>query len=162
MSTVFARHVASTPERTASLTWTQIATLLAPDPTSDARKEIDSVQGIGASTIASEATYNDAIVVYGGGPRVRVYCVFGDDAITGDGVNEDPLPRLPTGDGWRMSIPFPSEDVEWASKELATRSSRITARAVGEKVEEEQDDDSQSARAVPRLVSIDTAEFFRS
>lgn len=162
MSKVLARRVASMPERTASLTWTQIATLLAPNPMSDARREIDSVQGVGASSIASEAPDNDAIVVHGGGPRVRVYCVFGDDAITRDGVNEDPLPRSSTGDGWRMSIPFPSEDVEWASKELAARSSRITARAVGTNIEVEKDDDSQSGQATSRFGSIDTEEFFRS
>ena len=87
---------------------------------------------------------------------------FGDDAITRDGVNEDPLPRSSTGDGWRMSIPFPSEDVEWASKELAARSSRITARAVGTNIEVEKDDDSQSGHATSRFGSIDTEEFFRS
>ena len=34
------------------------------------------------------------IVVWGGGPRVRVYCVFDEDAITQDGVNEEALAEI--------------------------------------------------------------------
>lgn len=160
MSTVIARRVASTPVRTASATWAQISAMLAPDASSDARAELDKVKGVAACSISSEVTANDAIVTYDGGPRVRVYCAFNDDAITGDGVNEDPLPRSPTGDGWRMSIPFPKEDVGWAAKELARLSSRITARAPGEEVAE--DSSSQRAQATAGHGSVDTSEFFRS
>ncbi len=161
MSTVIARCVASTPTRTASATWTRISALLAPDASSDARAELDKVKGVAASSISSEVTASDAIVTHGGGPRVKVYCAFNDDAITGDGVNEDALPRSPTGDGWQMSIPFPKEDVAWASKELARLSSRVTARAAGEDVAEE--NNSQKARgAAVAQGAVDTSEFFRS
>jgi hypothetical protein len=70
-------------------------------------------------------------VVFGGGPRVRVYCVFGDDALTGDGVDESPLVATPTDGDWTMSIPCLAEDLNWCRDELASASNRVTARVVG-------------------------------
>jgi len=159
VSTVITRRVASTPNRTASATWAKIASLLAPDAKGDARQELMRVSGVASSSIASEATKTDPIVVYGGGPRVRVYCAFNDDAITGDGVSEDALPRSPTGDGWRLSIPFPEEDMTWAKAELARLSSKVTARAAGAEVSEEAASTSQGATSV--LATVDTEEFYR-
>ena len=51
--------------------------------------------GTACASIASEAPKEAPIVIWGGGPRVRVYCVFDEDAITQDGVNEDALPKSP-------------------------------------------------------------------
>ena len=81
--------------------------------------------------IASEATKDCPIVVHGGGPRVRVYCVFGDDALTGDGVDESSLVATPTDGDWAMSIPCLAEDLSWCRGELASVSNRVTARVVG-------------------------------
>ena len=41
------------------------------------------VGGVACSLVSSEA-FTDAIVIWGNGPRVRVYCLFGEDAIIGD------------------------------------------------------------------------------
>jgi len=134
MSGIIARRVASTPERTALETWDRIVTLLAPDPESSARAELATAKGVACSSISSEATKGDSIVVRGAGLFVRVYCVFDDDAITGDNVNEDPLIKSPTEGEWSMSIPCLPEDLEWSQAKLSSASKRITARATGENV----------------------------
>ncbi len=99
----------------------------------------------------------DAFVVYGSGPQVRVYCIFGDDAITGDGVNEDPLRDAPAEGDWRMSVPCLPEDLDWTQKKLKTLSNRVTARATGEAVHDEK---TKEAKASPGLV-INIEEFLK-
>jgi hypothetical protein len=157
MSTVLARRVASTPVRTAVETWARIVEIIAPDPESAARKELAKVAGTACASIASEATKEAPIVIWGGGPRVRVYCVFDEDAITQDGINEDALPKSPTEGDWRMSIPFLAEDVAWSGASLAAVSSRISARSVNDDVG---DEEPLAALATP--LSINLAEFLKS
>ncbi len=156
MSAVIARRVASTPLRTASQTWTKIIEILAPDPASAACAELRNTAGVACASISSEATRDAAIVVWGAGPRVRIYCVFDDEAITGDDVNEDALPRSATEGDWQMSIPCQKEDVSWSSSKLATVSDRISARAPDEDVE----DDTDSRASAPPL-TINPGEFFK-
>jgi hypothetical protein len=157
MSTVLARRVASTPVRTAVETWARIVEIIAPDPESAARRELAKVAGAACASIASEATKEAPMVIWGGGPRVRVYCVFDEDAITQDGINEDALPKSPTEGDWRMSIPFLAEDVAWSGASLAAVSSRISARSVDDDVA---DEEPLAASATP--LSINLAEFLKS
>lgn len=157
MSTVVARRVASTPSRTAAETWETIVTIIAPDPKSDARKELTKAAGVACASISSEAPKDAAIVVWGGGPRVRVYCVFDDNAITGDGVNEDALSKSPTEGDWKMSIPCLPEDVKWSNDKLASASTRISARSLEDDIE---DDESVSVSSA-RSMSINTREFLK-
>jgi hypothetical protein len=155
MSTVLARRVVSTPVRSARQTWDRIVELLAPDPASPARKDLAAAAGVACASIASEATCEDAIIVWGAGPRVRIYCVFDEDAITGDNVNEDPLPTVPADGDWRMSIPCPPEDLKWSTDALAA-CERVGVRAAGQDVEA----DEAAAAAAP--VRINLAEFLKS
>lgn len=157
MSTVLARRVASTPVRTAVQTWASIVEIIAPDPESPARKELAKVAGTACASIASEAPKEAPMVIWGGGPRVRVYCVFDEDAVTQDGLNEDALPKSPTEGDWRMSIPFVAEDVAWSGASLAAASSRISARSVDDDVA---DEEPLAASATP--LSIDLTEFLKS
>jgi hypothetical protein len=156
MSTVLARRVASTPVRTAKQTWDRIVELLAPDPASPARKDLALAAGVACASIASEATREDAIIVWGTGPRVRIYCVFDDDAITGDSVNEDPLPTTPAEGDWRMSIPCPPEDLTWSADALAV-AGRFAVRATGQDV-----DTGETSAAAAQPVGINLTEFFKS
>jgi hypothetical protein len=157
MSTVLARRVASTPVRTVADTWAKIVEIVAPDPASPARKELTKVAGTICASIASEAPKEAPIVIWGGGPRVRFYCVFDEDAITKDGVNEDALPKSPAEGDWRMSVPFLAEDVTWSGASLAAASSRVSARSVDDEVA---DDEPVAAEAAP--LSINLAEFLKS
>ncbi|MGO9061256.1 MAG: hypothetical protein ACLQU2_28330 [Candidatus Binataceae bacterium] len=126
--------------------------IVAPDPESAARKELAKAAGVACATISSEASKDAGIVIWGGGSRVRVYCVFDEDAITGDGVNEDPLPKSATEGDWRMSIPCPPEDIAWSSSKLATVSSRISVRSLEEDVDDEQ---AKSAAITATTIKLD-------
>lgn len=157
MSTVIARRVASTPTRTAAITWDKIVEILAPDPKSNARQELTIAAGVACASISSEATKGAPIVVWGGGPRVRVYCVFGEDAITGDGVSEGALAKSPTEGDWKMSIPCPPEDVKWSNDKLAAVSTRISARSLDDDVDDEESKSESSARTF----AINAEEFLK-
>jgi hypothetical protein len=158
MATVIARNVGSTPARTPAETSDVIIGILAPDDKSSAKAELKKVAGVIAATISSEAGKDDAFVLYGSGPQIRVYCIFGDDAISGDGVNEDELAESPTDGDWRLSIPCLEEDLDWIQKKLKSLSSRVTARAIGESVEYEK---TQAKDASTGLV-INLQEFLKS
>lgn len=158
MSTVIARRVASTPLRTASQTWAKVVDILAPEAGNAARRELQAVAGVASAAIASEATRDAAIVVWGSGPRIRLYCIFDEDAITGDGVNEDALHSFVMQGDWKMSIPCPPEDVTWSNGQLAAVSQRISARSQDEDVDTEEDKTEQAAASAG---SINIAEFFK-
>jgi hypothetical protein len=154
--TVVARRIISTPVRGAAETWAFITNLLAPSD-SDGKRELARVAGIACSLISSEAPAGDAIVVWGNGPRVRLYCLFGEDAVTGDDKAESSLATCPTNGDWSMSLPCPAEDLAWVQKELAVHSKRITARKLGDSVpDEEPASESKTTNAVSE------AAFFRS
>jgi hypothetical protein len=157
MSTILARRVASTPVRTVADTWQKIVEIIVPDPNSPARRELTKVAGAICASIASEAPKEAPIVIWGGGPRVRFYCVFDEDAITRDGVNEDALPRSPAEGDWRMSVPFLPEDVEWSGASVAAASSRVSARSVHDEIA---DEEPSTAAAAP--LSINLSEFLKS
>jgi hypothetical protein len=158
MATVIARTIASSPKRTATETWGVITSLLDPDPNGSGRSELEKAAGIAASSIASEAPTDDGFVVNGNGPQVRIYCLYGEDAVSDDGVNEDPFQEPPAAGDWRLSIPCLPEDLDWMQKKLKSISSRISARAVGEKVADEQ------SASVTRAANftINSNEFLKS
>lgn len=136
--TVIARRFASVPERSAVDTWNAIVELVAPDPRSSARTELAAVAGVACSLIASEMSA--PIVVYGSGPRLRIYCLYGDNAIEGDNVSEGALTYVPTEGDWRMSLPCPEEELEWVQKSLRS-SARVSARDEDEDVDDEKSED---------------------
>ena len=123
--TVVSRSIASTPARTAIETWDRIVGLIS-KPESDARKELEKVCGMAASVIAEEIPKDFPIVVAESGPRLRIYCVYGEDAILGENCDEDDLSWNPTDGRWQMYIPCSYDDHKWMSEKLASLSSRIS------------------------------------
>lgn len=158
MSTVVARRVVATPVRDATQTWDTICVLLAPDASSDARKELVKASGVACAAIASEATRDAAIVVWGGGLRVRVYCLFDDDAVTGDDKNEDALPTSAVQGDWKMSIPCLTEDVAWSQRKLSGSCTRVLARSMDDDIEDAAKTDAANTAGF----SINMAEFLKS
>jgi len=157
MATVIKRQIRATPQRTAAEAWKVMVELMAPDENSAARQDLSRVAGVVGQTIASEATKTSPIVVFGNGPRVRFYCLYDEDAITGEGANENALSFTAADGDWHMSVPCLAEDLEWVRRELKNRSSRITAREIGENVD---DEDSDAPQAVN--VEVDVKAFLRS
>jgi hypothetical protein len=119
---------------------------------SAARSELESIAGVACSSIASEALKDDAVVVQGAGPRVRVYCVFGDDAVSREAVNEDALAKAPTAGDWTLSLPCNADDLAWSQAALAKLSSRVTARSVGADVPERSEGKQAAAE---RTINLD-------
>jgi hypothetical protein len=120
------RMFVATPARSASATWRAIVDVVAPEGVA-ARSELLAVTGVAASLIAAEAWGKTAAVVFGVGPQLRNYCLYGEDAIVGDDANEDGLSWSPTEGDWSMELPCPAEDLAWVQSALAESSDRIRA-----------------------------------
>ena len=159
MSSVIARRIIATPVRHASEAWATIVNLMAPSRGS-ARTELESVAGIASSLISDEAFQDAPAVVRGKGPRVRFYCIYGEDAISGEDASEAALANVPTEAEWKMSLPCPADDLQWVQAALAKKSTRITARDLSEKVTDE-DEDSQGQDASAKAITINREAFFR-
>jgi hypothetical protein len=123
---IVARRVRATPERTGLETWAVIVDLVS-QPTSTARADLVAVNGVAGCLIADHAPEQSPIVLAGCGPRLRIYCVYGDDAVTGEGGNEERLSWDPTDGDWIMSLPASREDIAWVRVELAKRTKRVVA-----------------------------------
>jgi hypothetical protein len=156
--TIVARRFVSIPERSASATWDAISQLLAPESDSAAAAELRSVAGVAASLISREAM-TSPIVVWGAGPRVRIYCLYNDDAVEGDDVNETALPFDTTDGEWYMSLPCPAEDLSWVQNALKSKSKRITARDMETALDS---DEEESSRSGATETIVDLEAFFKS
>ena len=156
--TVVARQFASIPERTASATWSAISQLLAQDPASPASTELASVAGVASSLISREAM-TCPIVVWGAGPRVRIYCLYNDDAVEGNDANETALSFDPTDGDWHMSLPCPVDDLSWVGNALKGKSKRITARDMETVLDSEEEESSKKGATE---TTVDLEAFFKS
>ena len=116
---VIARRIRATPERPAVDTWRFIVSL--------ARRELEAVGGVAACLIADEVPKEAPIVLAGSGPRLRIYCLYGEEALTGEGSNETDLTWDPTVAEWMMWLPTAGEDLEWVRTQLAKVGKRIVA-----------------------------------
>lgn len=156
--TTIARRINSIPARSAIQTWQTVVELTSLSG-SPARQELQSIEGIAASIISDETAKDSPVVFFNSGPCVKIYCLYGDDAIAGDKSNENSLGVCPTTDDWQVSLPCQSEDLDWVTKALAKKTARITARIVGTQVSEAFE--SKSAQQTT-FQSIDSQAFFRS
>jgi hypothetical protein len=118
------------------------------------------VAGIASSLITREAM-NSPIVVYGCGPRVRIYCVYNEDAIRGEAANENKLAFDATDGDWHMSLPCPEDDLDWVVGALAKKTKRITARDQGESVESEDSSQASKAAGNDGAAGIDMEAFLK-
>ena len=160
--TAVRRTFVSIPERSATDTWGCIVALIAPDSDSPARGELAAVAGVACSCISDEALADDALVVYGAGPRLRVYALYGDDAVEGERANESALSWVPTDRDWRMSIPCLSDDLAWVQARLARTSTRVSARVLGAAVEgDEEEPGRATATRSDAAPGVDLDAFFR-
>ena len=156
MSTTIARTFNSVPARTAVETWRAIVDLVAPSA-GEARTELLSVEGVACSLITDKAM-TAPIIVTGTGPRVRVYCVYDDDAIEGDSANESALATNPTEGDWAVSLPSDQADLDWVQAALAEKSSRIVARNKCKGITLAESDSTDTSRAA---VLFDEEAFLR-
>jgi hypothetical protein len=118
--TIIARRFRANPARTASQVWEAIADLVCGDDL-ETKAEFLQVAGVAASLIADEAPRENPLVVAGTGPRLRVYCLYDENAIDGEDANEDALSWSPTEAGWKAYLPCPTADISWVSAALSSK-----------------------------------------
>lgn len=122
---VIARKIAASPKRTAVEVWEVICKILSKNG-SDARQTLESIEGVAAAIISDEILKDVPIILSGNGPRVRIYCVYGDAALEEDNSNEVSLPEYPTLATWHMYIPCNLEDITWVKASLANFSDYVS------------------------------------
>lgn len=123
--TVVARRFRARPHRSAHETWIQIRDLIC-HANAKAKAEFDLLGGQVASLISDEVLRNHPIVVIGSGARLRIYCLYDEDAIGGDEHNEAPLTWNPLSvHDWLIHLPCPKEDVAWMKRQIDGESGRF-------------------------------------
>jgi hypothetical protein len=137
MTTVASRTFRSIPHREAAQTWHAIVDLLTQGRSGEAKNELLSVSGIVASVIADQGPKEAPIVVTCDGPRMRIYCVYDDDALDDAEENEGALGFDPLNGDWRVSLPCLADDLSWVQAALKQQSERITARDIATGLSEE-------------------------
>ncbi len=146
--TVVARKIIATPARSALETWEFIVNILTTNEDTLAAQELLAINGVACSLIADETMKTVPIVIYGSGPRVRIYCLYDEDAIAGDNAQEDALSFNATEGEWRMSLPCPASDLTWVKEALKKLSNRVTAREMTDHVETEKEENINTAKSI--------------
>ena len=82
-SNIVVRRVVASPIRSASEAWDFIFDLLTASESTDL-EELENTRSLCMSLVAAEAMKESPIVIYGVGPRLRIYCLYDEDAILGD------------------------------------------------------------------------------
>ncbi len=139
MITVVRRRFRSSPYRDALQTWTAIVDLLTRGQSSQAERELLAVTGIASSIIADRAPEDAPIVVACDGPRTRIYCVYGDDAIDESDGEEAPLGFYALNGNWTVSLPCQKDDLVWVQRALQGVTPRINARDLTSGISSESD-----------------------
>lgn len=141
------RDVASIPVRSAKETWRAIQEIITDSDSIDA-DQLDAAASTMESVIADEHAEKVPIVVRGNGPRLVIYCLYGEAAMeTGNKVER--LNWNPTGGDWRLTAPCEKEDVDWMNETLSKRAPRILLHDVdAPQVDENTDGKEKVASAV--------------
>ncbi|MDC0712685.1 hypothetical protein POL68_29760 [Stigmatella sp. ncwal1] len=148
MTTIARRTIRSSPHRTSTETWNTIVDLLAQENQDDARRKLLAITGIASSVIMDQAPGRAPIIVTCDGPRTRIYCLYGEDAIEGAEANEERLGFEPLNGEWMVSLPCQAADLSWVQEELKKYGSRITARDLATGLELEKSSASASAQSM--------------
>jgi len=150
MSTV-ARHFTASPARLSSATWQAISGLICKTDR-DAAAEFAKVGGLASSLINEKFFADNPLVLKNKGPRLRVYCIYGEDAITGDDVNESDLTWSPTSDEWHAFLPCSADEYDEMTASLKGKSVKFSIynieKGIPDDTEQEMADSATAAASV--------------
>lgn len=132
MSSVVSRTFRSSPHRSGSETWDAIVAMLGRGKATPAVDELNAVKGTAAMLIVEQAFKDAPLIVSCDGPRTRVRCVYDDDALDDSSADENALGFDPLQGDWKVSLPCPTNDLEWVQRALNAKSQRISARDIAE------------------------------
>jgi hypothetical protein len=126
------RDIASIPLRSSEDTWAEYKKLVTGTGSVDIQ-QFDAAATVMTSLVTDEAFREEPLTLSGVGPRLVVYLLHGHDALEA-GANIDKLGWNPTAGDWKLFVPCPEEQFEWAKKTLAARAPRFVVLKPGEKV----------------------------
>ena len=144
---VATRKFAASPKRNAAETWTAIMAAIAPNNDS-VKSVLASVTGVAASVIAEGTPSSFPITVVGSGSRLRVYCLYDEDAVTAEEAHEDPLSWNIFESEWKIHFPADEVNFEPLKKILEGRGGQFVAYKIGEVIKGEE---SASSSPLPPL-----------
>ncbi len=158
MSTV-ARRVLASPARLSSATWEAITKLVCKGQ-APATAEFGKVSGIASALLNDELFKSHPLVVKNKGPRLKVYCIYGQDAIAGEGKNEDALSWDPVASDWHAYIPCSPEEFKEIGKLVKSKSSKFSVYDIDEGLsDEDQATDDKKAAANTEAAGVDWEAF---
>ena len=143
---IVARRFAATPERLPSATWNAITALVC-GAEQKPKAEFQKVAGLASSVIADRSMENHPLVIVNDGPRLRVYCLYGDKAISEDDRSEAPLSWNPTAGKWHGYLPCGPEDFDEYATLVKGQSSSFTVYNIEEGFERDEGEAEKGAAA---------------
>jgi hypothetical protein len=129
------RDIASIPLRSAVGTWAEYKKLVTGTGSVDV-VQLDAGASVMTSLITDEVFKDEPLTLTGIGHRLVAYLLHGHDALEA-GANIDKLVWNPTAGDWKLLVPCPEDQYDWAKKTLAARAPRFIVFKAGEKVKEE-------------------------
>jgi hypothetical protein len=121
---VVSRTIVSNPERTSVETWAKITEIICAQST-DAKVEFAKVSNITASLLSEEFMKDYSMIMKGAGSQLRVYCLYGEDAVTSEDASEDALSWDITAKDWKVFLPCSKEELSWYEKALSGLSDKF-------------------------------------
>jgi hypothetical protein len=155
MSTV-ARHFIASPARLSSATWQAISGLICKTDR-DAAAEFAKVSGLASSLINEKFFADNPLVLKNKGPRLRVYCIYGEDAITGEDANESDLTWSPTSDEWHGFLPCSADEYEEMTASLKGKSVKFSIYNIEKGIPDDTVNEMADSAAAP--ASVDWGAF---
>jgi hypothetical protein len=153
---VVARKFNASPARLSSETWAAISKLVCGSD-EKALVEFAAVAGIGSSLLNDQLFEANAMVVISKGPRLRIYCLYGEDAISGEDQNEESLSWKPTKEEWHGFLPCAADELKEVKKALKSKSYKFTAYDIDVGLPEDATDEIDAPASAK--ASIDFAAF---
>jgi hypothetical protein len=155
MSTV-ARHFTASPARLSSATWQAISGLICKSDR-DAAAEFAKVGGLASSLINEKFFADNPLVLKNKGPRLRVYCIYGEDAITGEDANESDLTWSPTSDEWQAFLPCSADEYDEMTASLKGKSVKFSIYNIEKGIPD--DTENEMADSAAAVASVDWGAF---
>lgn len=149
---VLSRKIAATPKRSVDEAWQVIVNMVS-EPSSEARKILESITGVASAIIVDEIPAGIPIVFTGKGPRIRIYCVYGEDALLDDNCNEEFLVQNPTVEDWHTYLPCAQDDLVWITEALKPASKFVTA------YDKNKEPDVEKSVEATNSLTVDTGNF---
>lgn len=148
---VVTRKFAASPAHSAAEVWAAVVNAIAGD-NAQVKTELSNVVGIAASIIAERTPASFPITIIGTGSRLRIYCLYDDDAVSED-VHEDAISWNLFESGWQVHFPAEKSDLDWINKILKEKGSHFEAYQTGEKIKGDED----TAGSTPAQLTINPA-----